>query len=113
LVVAAIEKIRIAGTPAAAYASLDPSFFNRSFEWMFAGFGMLFGGLVLSEDRRHTSGAVMLGLVLAFTLFFLNVAFSLFHPYILPQVWVAWPWTSVLVSSVLGLLVLAICAGFS
>jgi hypothetical protein len=110
IVVAAIEKIKTTGSAQAAYASLDPAFFNRSFDWMFAGFSMLFGGLVLSPDKRHASAALVMGLVLAFTLFFVNVAFSLFHPYIL----VGWSqWSPVVVSGLLGLLVLAICAGLS
>lgn len=110
LVVAAIEKIRLTGTPELAYSSLDPYFFNRSFDWMFAGFSMLFGGLVLSPGDRPKIVAVVVGLVLAFTLFFVNVAFSLFHPLIFVGLG---PWWYVGISSVLGLLVLAICAGLS
>lgn len=110
IVVAAIDKTRTTGSAEKAYASLDPTFFNRSFDWMFAGFSMLFGGLVLSPDKRHASTALVMGLVLAFTLFFVNVAFSLFHPYML----IGWgEWWPVIISSLLGLLVLAICAGLS
>jgi hypothetical protein len=110
IVVAAIDRVTNLGSAELAYASLNWSFFNRSFDWMFAGFSMLFGGLVLSPDRRHASPTLIMGLVLAFTIFFVNVALSLFHPYLL-QGWAPmWP---VLISSALGLVVLGTCAGLS